>query len=544
MAEPEAPQDVGWSALRDRPPDAELLSLLESRSLDSLDAGELVDVLAATKRLAVRCEALGLAAADQLRTVLAAMDPQAESDRNLDPTTVAAAEAAAAWCETRYRASAQLHLVRSLTTELPQVWALVRAGRLDVYSASQILDLLASVTDRTLIPELEDQIVRRLLATTASDASRASGFGLVGTNPTRTRALVRRLVARAEPERTDEDFKRAYARRRVVTDAGDSAEAAGMGTLWLTHSVDRIRAIHHRLGLVARSLPAEDPRSMDQQVADLACDILEGRLAVDTCTSLLEEGAPAAIRPTGLRRRIQINVTVPIQTLMGLRDDPGETLTGEIVPASLARRLAVDPDSVWHRMLTDQGRCVELSTEAYTPTTAQKRTIIARDRTCVGVGCNHAADTCDIDHGRAWAAGGETRETNLGSLCRSHHRSKDGGGPFHLRQPRPGTFHWTFPSGHTYTTTADPHPEGSWIDVPEWGLPAGPNDVRAGLRLLDAARRRQAARELWAGPRRDIADRRLQQWRRETGEAYEEPDDAGTDDHLHIPVEMLESWAA
>lgn len=187
------------------------------------------------------------------------------------------------------------------------------------------------------------------------------------------------------------------------------------------------------------------------------------------------------MRATENRRRVQINVTVPIQTLMGHSNAPGETLSGDVVPASLVRQLAADPDSVWYRMLTDRGRFVELSTESYTPSAALKRSCTARDRTCVGVGCNHPADCCDLDHTHAWLQHGETKESNLGPGCKRHHNSKGNGGPFRLAQPQAGLFRWTYPSGHTHTTSADPYPEA---------------------------------------------------------------DDAGTDDHLHIPVEMLESWVA
>ncbi|HET7326863.1 MAG TPA: DUF222 domain-containing protein [Nocardioidaceae bacterium] len=531
---------VGWPALRDRPPDAGLLALVESRSLASLDSGELVDVLAALKRLTIRCEALGLTAADTLRRQLAAEDPDLEADPSGDPTDHAATEVAAALAETRYRSSVRLHLVRRISTELPRVWGLVTAGRLDMYSAEQIHSELSVVADKSLIPGLEAKIVAALHAATPSDAARASSFGLVGANPTRTRRLVRRLVAKAEPDATDEKFRRAYADRGLRTETDDTA---GMGQLWLGHSIDRILGIGHRLGLIARSLPADDPRTMDQKVADVACDILEGKTVADSCTSLLEDGEDPRLRSTGARRRIQVNITVPIETVMGFSNAPGETLAGDIVPASLVRQLAADRDSVWYRMLTDRGRFVELSTHTYTPTAEQKRSTHARDRTCVGVGCNHPADSCDIDHTHAWADHGETREGNLGPGCRKHHNSKDNGGRFHLTQPEPGLFRWTYPSGHTYTTTADAYPESNCAATmaPEWQIPASAADVTEGLQLLDHKRRREAAQRDWL-THRSILEQRLVIWRKDCGEAFEEPDDAGTDDHLYIPTETLESW--
>lgn len=43
---------------------------------------------------------------------------------------------------------------------------------------------------------------------------------------------------------------------------------------------------------------------------------------------------------------MQVNVTVPIQSLMGVSDDPGILPGGEPIPASLARQIASDPGSV------------------------------------------------------------------------------------------------------------------------------------------------------------------------------------------------------
>lgn len=529
----------GWPELRDLSAGGALAQALSGRSLSSLDCGELVDVVAAAKRLQTYFDALGLSAADLLRRQLAASDPHGDAD-SVDPTPYAAIEVAAATSETRHRASCRLHLVRTLSEQLPRVWALVVAGRLDVYSADQIWAELLPIVDRSLVPGLEAEIVDELIATTPADAARASGFGLVGANPTRTRALVRRLVARAQPEQSDERFKRAYAQRRVSADTANT-DGDGMGGLWLSHSIDRVTAIQHRLGLLARSLPADDERTMDQKVADLAADIFEGRIVADTCTSLLEEGADPRFRGTALRRRIQLNVTVPIQTLMGLSDAPGETLTGQVLPASLVRQLATDPGSVWYRMLTDRGRFVELSTESYRPSAALDRSVVARDRTCVGVGCNKPANVCDGDHTLAWSDGGETTESNLGPACRSHHNSKDNGGPFRLMQPAAGVFCWTYPSGHTYTTRAAPYPEAEWPQ--ELPIPASATDVAEGLRLLQLKSRREAEDQLGLH-QQSIADRKLRQWRIDSGEDEEIPDDPdeARDDYRYIPVEVLESW--
>ncbi|MGH3383727.1 MAG: DUF222 domain-containing protein [Nocardioidaceae bacterium] len=517
MADSASDGPVGWPGLRALPAGAELATVLCSRDLASLDSAELVDAAAAAKRLVNCFEALGLAAGDAIRTRLE-HEHQLGDDPTDDTTRHAAKELAAAVGETKFRCQIRLHIVRRLVGELPQLWRLVADGRFDVYQADLVADELVAVVDRSLVPGIVTELVTRLEASTPADAGRGGGFGLVGVNATATRRLVRTLVAQAEPEQTDEKFKRAFAARRVSVEPGD---AHGMGVLRLDHSIDRLAGIRHRLGLIAQALPADDPRTMDQKVADLAADVLEGRLVIDTCTSLLEEGVPPAMRPTGVRRRVQVNVTVPIQTLLGVSDSPGETESGDVVPATLARQLASDPDSVWYRLITDRGRFVELSAHTYRPGAALTRTVRARDRQCVGIGCNTPADACDTDHTVAYAAGGATGEANLGPACRADHRDKDGGG-FRLDQPEPGVFRWTYPSGHTYTTRPTPYATSTWPTT--WTPPASPADVNAGLALLQAQRNCESTwrRETtW----RSIAERKLKLWRQQDGDLDTTPDD-------------------
>ena len=60
-------------------------------------------------------------------------------------------------------------------------------------------------------------------------------------------------------------------------------------------------------------------------------------------------------------------------------------------------------------------------------------------------------------HTHPWHKGGPTCPCNLGALCRTHHILKQLQG-WTLTQPRPGTFHWTTPTGRTYTCEPDIHP--------------------------------------------------------------------------------------
>jgi hypothetical protein len=89
--------------------------------------------------------------------------------------------------------------------------------------------------------------------------------------------------------------------------------------------------------------------------------------------------------------------------------------------------------------------------DRYVPSDQLKALIRARDATCPAPGCGARSAYSDLDHTTPWPAG-STDQCNLGPPCRRHHKLKQTPG-WRLRQPQPGVFRWTAPSGRTYTTT-------------------------------------------------------------------------------------------
>ena len=100
--------------------------------------------------------------------------------------------------------------------------------------------------------------------------------------------------------------------------------------------------------------------------------------------------------------------------------------------------------------------------DSYVPSPALKAAVRARDRHCRFPGCRRPAVHCDVDHTNpfnlALKTGGRTVYTNLGCLCRFHHRVKQLPG-WHLTQDQHGTFHWTDPAGRVFITRPPP-PDG------------------------------------------------------------------------------------
>jgi len=193
-----------------------------------------------------------------------------------------------------------------------------------------------------------------------------------------------------------------------------------------------------------------------------------------------------------------VNLTVPLTTLLGLTQAPGQAAGYGPIDADTARVLAcaaaghrathwritviasdgtalahgtaahrpgpagtgagtgTRPGGGWSGAVTAEpvatGSCDHRHCEpGYRPSPALQRLIRARASTCTAPGCRRPAAACDLDHTRAYDDDGWTCECNLAPLCRRHHRAKQAHG-WRLTQPQPGVLIWTTPSGRVYST--------------------------------------------------------------------------------------------
>jgi hypothetical protein len=154
-------------------------------------------------------------------------------------------------------------------------------------------------------------------------------------------------------------------------------------------------------------------------------------------------------------------MTVPIQTAMGLSDEPGILSGGIPIPPDLARLISQDPDSTWYRMLTDSlGTFLKLSTKSYKPTRAIEREVVARDQKCLWHACNRPAVLVELDH-REEYPDGETSPDNLGPLCKRHHKVKHSSG-FMIVKNADGSYSWTTRFGQTFVTPKPEQPVADW----------------------------------------------------------------------------------
>jgi hypothetical protein len=153
------------------------------------------------------------------------------------------------------------------------------------------------------------------------------------------------------------------------------------------------------------------------------------------------------------RRPITVNLTIDLNTLLGMDENPGILSGYGAIPASVARELAAD--GKWRRFITDPhtGALLDYGRESYEPPQALADFLTARDRVCRFPGCRQPARTADIDHAIPWESGGVTSAENMGLLCRRHHRMKTTGG-WKLESFEDGSCRWTSPVGKSFTVAA------------------------------------------------------------------------------------------
>jgi hypothetical protein len=193
---------------------------------------------------------------------------------------------------------------------------------------------------------------------------------------------------------------------------------------------------------------------------------------------------------TGSRNwQITLNLSMPLSTLLGFDDGPGELDRAGVIPASVARRLAGHAD-VWRRILTDpvDGHVVTQTVRTYRPTKAMREFVLARaNGVCAHRGCGHRTNL-QLDHIDPWPDG-PTSANNLGPFDQRHHEYKTSGGWQHALDPATGAVRQTTPLGREYSTAPLPPPGVPLplTECPACGWRMG-TDLPADTLLADADR--------------------------------------------------------
>jgi len=172
--------------------------------------------------------------------------------------------------------------------------------------------------------------------------------------------------------------------------------------------------------------------------------------------------------------RHQIVVHVAAETL---RDRTAGCCEFEHCPSMAAetvRRLACDA-SVIALIENDDGEPLNVGRKTRTISTPLRRVLNARDKGCRFPGCANSRYV-DAHHVEHWANGGETKPSNLVSLCRFHHHAVHEGG-VRIEVLDDGALRFVKPNGASVDSVAPGYtqPLGDWrripaanADLPRW----------------------------------------------------------------------------
>lgn len=284
--------------------------------------------------------------------------------------------------------------------------------------------------------------------------------------PNQIAVAIRKAVAQVSPEELEARFNSAREERKVIC----YPERDGMATISALLTAPDARLVMRSIELhlankesTSTRYPVKDTlRSADQRRADAFVEILtslknggNANIESSQIKDSITKGAANEQKSPHNKSAMTINVIVDLPTLLGLAENPAELSGYGAIPASLARELAASHQ--WRRFITDpiSGGLLEVGRDKYQPPENLVEYINARDKTCRFPGCRRAAELSDIDHAIPWDEGGETNPTNLGALCRRHHRLKTHGG-WKIVSNSDGSCTWTSPYGKSYFVPARP----------------------------------------------------------------------------------------
>ncbi|MGV0162707.1 HNH endonuclease signature motif containing protein [Mycobacterium colombiense] len=390
-----------------------------------------------------------------------------------------AAEVAAAMNLSPMAASYLVSYAEALDVRLPNIAALLAAGRTDWRTVRLIIGRTDLVTDEALIAKLDRSLAERI-------------GNWHGWSRQRIVNAVDAAVRTADPDAARERRLAAEDQRCI----GISAAADGMAEVHGSVAASAAVAFDRRLSQLAKQVCPADPRTMDQRRADALGALAEGRELACACG---QADCPVRVgahdrdddRPGA---RVVINVVAGERTVHDDGAEPGYLEGYGVIDAEQVRRLAAAASVLVANPVTSPAEALR-----YQPSAALERAVRCRDLTCRFPGCSRPAVVCDLDHTIPFnhqnpAAGGPTTAGNLKCLCRQHHRLKTFGG-WRDQQLPDGTVVWTSPSGRVYRTSpagADLFPQPR---APACATPAPQRRARSQHRSARIARARKHNRE-------------------------------------------------
>ncbi len=498
------------------------LALLLPGACDAtgLDDAQLTGVVRGWRRVCSWAAAMEHAAVAELASRRIG-EARAAGARVTEAERCAAAEVAVALTLTRTSAEALVGRAMSLA-DLPGTSAALASGAIDMPRALVILTGVAGL-DARLAGQVEARVLAGAPTQTSGELRKAVAGAVIAADPDAADQRLSEAQKSARVERWAEPSGTAAIAGRDLPPAqalaaGNriNALAAALKADGATASMDLLRSqvfvgllLGHPIAAAAHEPVSFAPVSIAGRTDDLAA--AASRVAADGVVPAIAADAghsadagaaggestdpvgPVLAGPPGPAVPAlagAVNLTIPLQTLLGLSDRPGEVAGfGPVTSATAAQILAATgPRLRWCITITDgRGRAAghgcatraptsdgwsvtvavhalaaddcthQREADGYRAPPRLRHVIQVRHRACVFPGCGRPASQCDLDHTLGYDHGGLTCECNLAPLCRAHHKIKQAAG-WRLDQPSPGVLHWVTPAGWRYTVTRDMYP--------------------------------------------------------------------------------------
>ena len=341
-------------------------------------------------------------------------------------------------------AQIRIDVARTLSNHLPATCEALATGIISSSHATLIARETADALKRGLSPDI--------LCTIEEKAIAHSEFH----TPSQVGRKLRTLFVQYAPE----EFEQAHEIARDSRTVRIYPEGDGMSTLIALLPAEDAQTVYLAINAMiehqgvnefhsaAENFPSK-PRQLDEsQTMEMKRADALAAIASDFLARISDDYTPR-------RRPVSLNLTMDLPTMLGLAENPAELSGYGPIPATVARALAAD--GRWRKFITDPGtgNLLDCGRESYVPPQHLVDFLTARDRICRFPGCSQPARVGDIDHAQSWDDGGNTEPSNLGILCRRHHRLKTHGG-WTLQSFADGSCEWTSPASKKYFVPARP----------------------------------------------------------------------------------------
>ncbi|MDT0185320.1 DUF222 domain-containing protein [Microbacterium sp. ARD31] len=345
-----------------------------------------------------------------------------------DLAAATAAKDAAGWLahhtRTRYAdARADLRLAEALDRKRPVLAVAMREGGATLAQARVIdraLSALPAEVDAETVGRAEAHLV-----------DRTGEFG-----PAELGRIGRRILEVVAPEIAEaaEGARLAELEAHAAQRTRLTMRRLGDGTTRISSIVPDASATRFATYLEAYANPRRTPAGTDPGADATAHDPV-ARLAYprrmgEAFVAFLEAVDPARL-PLHGGDATSVVVTVPLAALraelaaagvIGAGLVPGDDFAGDRISAAEARRLACAAKII-PAVLGADGRPLDLGRSRRLFSSAQRKAMAVRDRTCRAEGCDIPATWCEAHHLDPWATGGRT-DLDAGVLLCSHHHHR------------------------------------------------------------------------------------------------------------------------